>query len=215
MIGRTSTTLARVVGRNLSSQLSRSAVMATATTAASSNWSNIMTSTVNAVPKRSMVSVAESSSAHEAWEKSCYVAIDFTIPDDHLVFEAVQRFAAYNIGCLITTGENGEITGVVSERDYIKKVALMGKISMDTKIKEISTKTDNLITASPGDTVDECMEKMLTRGIRHLPILDDSKKVIGMLSIKDCIKATLEERNRDINMLSNFACGRGGTMVVD
>mmetsp|Transcript_8985 Transcript_8985/g.13810 ORF Transcript_8985/g.13810 Transcript_8985/m.13810 type:complete len:215 (+) Transcript_8985:143-787(+) len=214
MIGRAST-IARIVGRNASSRLSRPTLMATTT--ASSNWSNIMATTnnVNFVPNRSMVSVAESPSAHEAWEKSCYVAIDFTIPDDHLVFEAVQRFAAYDIGCLITTGENGEITGVVSERDYIHKVALLGKISMDTKIKEISTKTDNLITASPQDTVDECMEKMLSRDIRHLPILDESKNVVGMLSIKDCIKATIAERDRDINMLSNFALGRGGTMGID
>lgn len=144
-----------------------------------------------------------------------FVEIDFTISDDAVVFEAVQRFAAYDIGCLITTNADGKITGVVSERDYIHKVALLGKASRETTIKEISTKTDNLITATPHDSVDDCMAKMLGRDIRHLPILDDDGHVVGMLSIKDCVKAALAEKEESIQILSNFAMGKGGTMVVD
>lgn len=77
----------------------------------------------------------------------------------------------------------GKISGVISERDYISKIALLGRISKDTLVKEISTKSANLLTASPQDSVDQCMEKMLSKGIRHLPLLDDSGNVIGMLSV--------------------------------
>jgi len=71
----------------------------------------------------------------------------------------------------------------VSERDYISKIALLGRKSKDTLVKEISTKTSNLMTAHPEDSVDECMEKMLSKDIRHLPLLDENGKVIGMLSV--------------------------------
>lgn len=71
----------------------------------------------------------------------------------------------------------------MSERDYIAKIALLGRKSKDTLVKEISTKTSNLMTAHPQDSVDECMEKMLSKDIRHLPLLDENGKVIGMLSV--------------------------------
>lgn len=107
------------------------------------------------------------------------------------------------------------MSGIVSERDYINKVALLGRRSKDTKIKEISTKTENIVSATRKDSVEECMAKMLTRDIRHLPILDDKGEIAGMLSIKDCVKAALAEKEKMINTLSNFALGKGGTMVVD
>ena len=82
---------------------------------------------------------------------------------------------------LLTTGN---ISGVISERDYISKIALLGRVSKETMVKEISTKSSNLMTASPHDSVDECMEKMLAKDVRHLPLLDDDGKVIGMLSVR-------------------------------
>lgn len=72
---------------------------------------------------------------------------------------------------------------MISERDYISKIALLGRKSKDTLVKEISTKSSNLMTASPADSVDECMNKMLSKDIRHLPLLDEHGKVIGMLSV--------------------------------
>jgi CBS domain-containing protein len=84
------------------------------------------------------------------------------------------------------------MTGIVSERDYICKVALLGKTSKDTPIKEISTRGANIVTALSEDTVDSCMEKMMSKGIRHLPIVDDAKKVIGMISIKDLVKTVVQ-----------------------
>lgn len=104
----------------------------------------------------------------------------------------------------------GNITGVMSERDYVCKIALLGKTSKETKIKEVSTKAANLITASPTDTVDDCMQKMLSKDIRHLPLLDADKKVVGIISIKDLVKTLLAEKEKTIKVLSDFALGRGG-----
>jgi len=97
----------------------------------------------------------------------------------------------------------------------ITKIALQGKKAKDTKIKEISTKTPNLITATPEDSIEVCMNKMLARDIRHLPILNDEGTCVGMLSIKDCAKAVLAEKEETISTLSNFAMGHGGHFVVD
>lgn len=72
---------------------------------------------------------------------------------------------------------SGKISGVISERDYISKMALLGRKSKETLVKEISTKSSNLLTATPHDSVDDCMEKMLSKDIRHLPLLDDDGHV--------------------------------------
>ena len=109
----------------------------------------------------------------------------------------------------------GLISGVISERDYVNKMALLGRNSKETKIKEISTKSANLITASPHDSVDGCMQKMLSKDIRHLPLLDDEGKVVGILSIKDLVKATVQHQEETIRILSDFALGRGGHFGSD
>mmetsp|Transcript_8876 Transcript_8876/g.18934 ORF Transcript_8876/g.18934 Transcript_8876/m.18934 type:complete len:190 (-) Transcript_8876:283-852(-) len=154
--------------------------------------------------------VKEGLTATDAWNKSCYSEIDYTINENLPVFDAVQKFAAYNIGCLVTTDSSGKISGVISERDYVCKVALLGKKSKDCFVKEISTKSANLITASPSDTVSNCMAKMLMKDIRHLPLLDDDGHVVGIVSIKDLVKAELKEKEDAIKTLSDFALGKGG-----
>lgn len=159
---------------------------------------------------RKMGTIDESVVASEAYKNSCYMQIDFTIDEECTVYEAVQRFSAYNVGCLVTTDGKGNITGVVSERDYINKVALLGRVSKDTKIKEIATQSARLITAAPGDSVEECMNKMLSKDIRHLPLIGDDGDVIGMLSVKDLVKSLVEEKERHLKTLTNFALGKGG-----
>jgi len=163
-------------------------------------------------PARSFASeaVEKSLMASDAWKKSCYAEIDYTINENLTVYDAVQRFSAFDIGCLVTVDNDGNISGVISERDYVNKIALLGRNSKETKIKEISTKSANLVTASPKDTVDGCMAKMLTKDIRHLPLLDDTGKVIGMLSIKDLVKSVMAEKEKTIKILSDFALGKGG-----
>eukprot|EP00956_Cyclotella_meneghiniana_P044515 scaffold321310_cov73-Cyclotella_meneghiniana.AAC.2 len=114
------------------------------------------------------------------------------------------------IGCLVTKDAEGKISGVVSERDYVCKVALLGKTSKELKVKEISTKSANLITASPDESVSSCMSKMLMKDIRHLPLLEKDGSVIGIVSIKDLVKAELKEKEDAIKVLSDFALGKGG-----
>lgn len=102
------------------------------------------------------------------------------------------------------------MTGIVSERDYICKIALLGRTSKETPVKEIATGGANIITAKTDETVEVCMEKMMQKGIRHLPIVDDSENVIGMVSIKDLVKTVVQEKEDTIKVLSDFALGKGG-----
>lgn len=96
----------------------------------------------SAVPSalcRSMATVKEGLTATDAWSKSCYSGIDYTINEDLPVYDAVTKFAAYNVGCLVTVDGAGAISGVVSERDYVCKIALLGKTSKETKVKGASS----------------------------------------------------------------------------
>ena len=113
------------------------------------------------------------------------------------------------------TRVTGNMTGVVSERDYICKIALLGRTSKETPVKEIATVGANIITATADESVQVCMEKMMNHGVRHLPIVDASKKVIGMVSIKDLVKTVVKEKEEAIKVLSDFALGKGGHFGSD
>lgn len=166
--------------------------------------------------ERSLTTAVEDNlTASDAWKKSCYVEIEYTIQEDATVYDAVQRMAAFDIGCLVTVDGDDRITGVISERDYVNKIALLGRKSQETSIREISTKSANLITASPDDSVDNCMQKMLSKDIRHLPLLDGDGKVVGMLSIKDLVKSVVAHQEETIKILSDFALGKGGHFGSD
>jgi CBS domain-containing protein len=93
------------------------------------------------------------------------------------------------------------------------RVTCIVQKSKTTKVKEISTKVDNLITARPDDTADACMAKMLGRDIRHLPLVDQGT-VVGIISIKDLVKSCLEEKEYTIHSLASFAVGGGGHFVM-
>ena len=104
----------------------------------------------------------------------------------------------------------GDLTGIISERDYISKIALLGRTSKDTKVKEIATQSSKLVTVKPEDPVQMCMEKMLNSDIRHLPLVSDDGELKGMISIKDLVKTTIKEKEQTIKVLSDFALGKGG-----
>ncbi len=111
---------------------------------------------------------------------------------------------------MLPRSASGNMTGIISERDYICKVALLGKTSKETPIREISTRGANIITAKGNETVETCMEKMMTKGIRHLPVVDDAGSVTGLISIKDLVKTVVSEKEKTIKVLSDFALGKGG-----
>lgn len=154
--------------------------------------------------------IEQVATADEAWKKSCFSGMDFTINDEETVYDAVQKLAGFNIGCLVTVDGDGNMTGVVSERDYVCKIALLGRTSKETLVKQISTKAPNLVTAKLTDSVEDCMARMLTKDIRHLPLVSDEGKVMGMISIKDLVKTLVQEKEQTIKVLSDFALGKGG-----
>jgi len=149
------------------------------------------------------------SSAMSVFERSCYHKIDFKISEDASVKDAVNRFTAFNIGCLAVTDKNNKVVGVCSERDFISKIASYEKDLKETKVKEICTYTP-IIIAKKDDSLETCMNKMMFKDIRHLLVVDDkNEEFIGMISIKDLIKEIMKKNDDVITRLSDFKMGKG------
>jgi len=147
-------------------------------------------------------------SAINLFKNSCYNKIDYKISQDFTAKDAVDRFNAFNIGCLAVTDNSKKVIGILSERDYINKIASVGKPIDSTKISEICT-YGPIIFANKNDSLETCMNKMMFKDIRHLLILDDSQECIGMISIKDLIKEIVKDKNEIITRLSFFNMGKG------
>ncbi|STQ89005.1 CBS domain-containing protein [Iodobacter fluviatilis] len=116
------------------------------------------------------------------------------------VYQALQVLAEKNIGALLVMEEN-HLVGIFSERDYARKVILMGKTSAGTPVSEIMTR--KLLCVPPTATVDECMAIMSEKRIRHLPVLDGDK-VLGVLSIGDLVREIIEEQKFTIAQLEHY-----------
>ena len=123
-----------------------------------------------------------------------------TVGPETRVFEALQLMAQKDIGALLVV-EGGRLAGILSERDYARKVILQGKSSHDTPVREIMT--ERVVCVQPKHTVDECMALMTDKRIRHLPVLDNDQ-LIGVLSIGDLVKETISEQQTTINQLESY-----------
>jgi CBS domain-containing protein len=121
------------------------------------------------------------------------------------VYEAIELMAAKNIGALLVL-EAGKMAGIVSERDYARKVILQGKSSRETPVREIMT--TKVYYVRPERTIDECMALMAEHDIRHLPVLGDSDRPIGMISIGDAVRSMLAEKEILIQQLESYITGR-------
>lgn len=86
----------------------------------------------------------------------------------------------------------------------------MGRTSKETIVKQIATPSSKLVTASPDDSIEYCMEKMLASDIRHLPLVSDDGELKGLISIKDLVKSTISAKEQTIKVLTDFALGKGG-----
>ena len=160
---------------------------------------------------RRAFSTVNNVSALSVFKNSCYHKIDFKISEEHSARRAVQMFATFNIGCLAVTDTQDSVVGVLSERDYINKIAALDKESTAVRIKDICTYTPNIIIAKKNDTLEQCMNKMLIKDIRHLLVVDDSNNdFIGMISIKDVIKEIMRDKDDTITRLTDFKTGKGG-----
>ena len=122
------------------------------------------------------------------------------IEADASVFEAVKRMVEANVASLLVT-EGGEITGIVTERDYLRRVALEGRTDNGTAVREIMSSP--LIVVTPQTTVDECMALMTDRRIRHVPVVDGGE-VVGIVSIGDVVKFKSKQQSFEIKFLHDY-----------
>ena len=122
------------------------------------------------------------------------------IEADASVFEAVKRMVEANVGSLLVT-ERGEITGIVTERDYLRRVALEGRTDKETAVGEIMSSP--LIVVTPQTTIDECMVLMTDQRIRHLPVVDGGE-VVGVVSIGDVVKFKSKKQSFEIQYLTDY-----------
>ncbi len=120
-------------------------------------------------------------------------------PEDS-VYDAIELMANKEVGALVVT-DGDSLVGVLSERDYARKVVLQGRSSKGTKIKEIMT--SRVAYARPEQTVEECMALMTDKRIRHLPVMDGDE-LLGVISIGDLVKAIIEEQQHVIEQLEQY-----------
>lgn len=150
------------------------------------------------------------STASSVFKKSCYYKVDFKINEEQPLKEAITRFTVFNVGCLAVTDKNETLVGVLSQRDYINKVAALNKTYDNLKVKDICTYGNNVIVAKKDESLASCMNKMIFKNIHHLLIVDEKNpKFIGMISMKDVIKDIMKDKEEVITRLTDFNIGKG------
>jgi CBS domain-containing protein len=130
----------------------------------------------------------------------------WTVSPDATVFEAIQKMSEKNVGALLVT-EKDKLIGIISERDYTRKVALKGKSSKELKVREILS--DRLLSVTPQHTIEECMRLMTENRVRHLPVLD-GEKITGVLSIGDLVNWIISAQSTTIRQLETYISGIPG-----
>ncbi len=127
----------------------------------------------------------------------------YTIAPEAPVLEAVRLMAERNIGALLVK-DGATIVGIVTERDYARKVILLARSSRDTPVRDIMT--SNVLCVRPGQTSDECMALMTDRRLRHLPVMEDGR-LTGLVSIGDLVKDVIAEQKFVIEQLQHYIAG--------
>jgi CBS domain-containing protein len=127
----------------------------------------------------------------------------WSISSDAMVYDAIKLMAQKNVGALLVI-DNNRLAGIISERDYTRKVILQGKSSKETPVGEIMTR--ELVTAEPNENITECMRVMTERRVRHLPVLTGSE-VIGVVSIGDLLKYLISAQDATIDHLERYIAG--------
>ncbi len=127
----------------------------------------------------------------------------WSIGPEETVFEALRLMERQGVGALLVM-EGDDLVGIISERDYARKIILMGRNSRETRVKDIMT--SELITVHPETTLEECMELMTEHRIRHLPVLDDDK-VMGVISIGDAVREIIHRQRETIKNMAGRVYG--------
>ena len=124
----------------------------------------------------------------------------YSVPPDAPVLEAIREMAEHSIGALLVM-QGDKLAGVLSERDYARKVILKGRSSSATKVSEIMSSP--VLTVRPDQSVNDCMRLMTENRVRHLPVVE-GERVIGVLSIGDLVRAVVEEQAKTIEQLEHY-----------
>ncbi|KAL3358816.1 hypothetical protein AABB24_015748 [Solanum stoloniferum] len=127
---------------------------------------------------------------------------------DDSVYDAVKSMTQHNVGALVVvkSGENKSIAGIITERDYLRKIIVQGRSSKSTKVGDIMTEENKLITVTPETKVLKAMQLMTDNRIRHIPVIDQTG-MIGMVSIGDVVRAVVSEHREELNRLNAFIQG--------
>ncbi len=135
---------------------------------------------------------------HEVW----------SVPPDATVYDALRLLDERDIGALLVI-QGEELVGIISERDYARKVALKGKTSMKTPVREIMT--DKVVVVEPERTIEQALAIMTERRLRHLPVIEDDQ-VIGVVSIGDLVKEIIADKEFIIEQLESYIAGERSGM---
>ena len=127
-----------------------------------------------------------------------------SVSPDAIVYDALKKMAGHNIGAVLVVEDN-HVTGIFSERDYARKIVLMGKTSRESKVGELMQ--DIVFAVKTTTTVNECMQIMTEKRVRHLPVLED-EKLVGVISIGDVVNKTIEDQENKIHQLEDYIVGK-------
>lgn len=127
----------------------------------------------------------------------------WSVASNATVFEALVLMADKDIGALLVI-DDGKIVGIISERDYARKIAILGKTSKDEPVREIMS--ESVIYVEENQSVEECMVLMINKRVRHLPVLTNGE-LIGLISIGDVVKGVIDEKEFTIDQLVNYIKG--------
>ncbi len=127
----------------------------------------------------------------------------WSVSPNAMVIDALKLMAEKDVGALLVL-DGGQLVGIISERDYARKVILKGKSSLKTPVREIMTQA--VVFVRPGQTVEECMALMTEKRVRHLPVIAEGQ-VVGVVSIGDAVKASIDAKDFMIKQLENYITG--------
>ena len=127
----------------------------------------------------------------------------WSVTSSATVISALQTMAEKNIGALLVIDE-GKLVGILSERDYARKVALKGKVSKDTAVREIMT--ERVLYVRPDESIEDCMALMTEKHFRHLPVIDNGV-ILGLISIGDVVRIVISKQKFIIAQLENYISG--------
>lgn len=137
----------------------------------------------------------------EILEKKGHAVI--SIAPEASVFEAIRLMAEHHVGAVVVM-EGARLVGILTERDYSRKVVLMGRSSRDTHVRDIMTK--RVLYVRPDDRLNGCMALMTAHRVRHLPVLED-ERVVGLVSIGDLVKSRIDELTFEVDILERYIRG--------